>query len=186
MQKWISKSIVKTVKQKKWTIHGGHAIMTQLPKHLRRETEDYDIWSRGPKRSSTYLHGVLERREPGEQFSQSRMKIGGHKNTYVYRVIDKETGKVVADFMTTPSGKNLYVVIKGVRYETLKHAKSKYAQILSNPELRQRHAKARGDLQRIEQFEFETSRTGIVKQSTLSNLPDRFSFSKHIQVSRGW
>lgn len=180
MEKRISKIIVNTVKQKKWIIHGGHAIMTQLPKHLRRETEDYDIWSRGPQRSSTYLHGVLERREPGEQFSQTKMKIGGHKNLYVYRVIDRVSGKVVADFMSTPSGKNLYVVIKGVRYETLAHAKKKYKEILANPELRQRHSKAKGDLQRIEQFEFETSRSGTVRQSTLSNLPDRFSFSKHI------
>ena len=185
MQKWIENSILRTTKQKRWTIHGGHAIMKQLPPHLRRETDDYDLWARGPQKASGVMHDVLEKKERGEQFSQSKMKIGGNKSMYVYRVVDNETGQVVADFMSHPAG-NVYVVIKGVRYETLDHAKKKYKMILANPELRQRHAKAQGDLQRIEQFEFESKNKGAVKKSTIENLPFQFSFSKHSVSQRSW
>lgn len=186
MREKTERIILGTVKKKHWIIHGGKAIMKQLPSHLKRTTEDYDIWAKGPKTASIYMEQRLEKREPGEQFRRESLRIGGKTERYTYRVIDRETNKVVADFTTVPGAKNLYVLIGGIRWETLEHAKIKYKQILANPALRQRHAKAKGDLMRVEQFEYEAGHNHSVKKSTLDNLGDIFKFSKTTYAVRSF
>ena len=178
MKSWIDRAILRTTKKQKWIVHGSKALMKQLPKKYHRKTDDWDLWAKQPKKASVLMESVLEKRQKGDQFRNAKLNVG-NTSKYVYRVIEKDTGKSVADFMASPSGSGYYVVIGGIRWETLAHAKRKYKEILANPEYRYRHEKARGDLDRILKFENEAGTKGAVHKSTMSSVSYILDIMKH-------
>lgn len=171
----IDETIKKTTKKKKWIVHGAHAVNKQLPTEYHRPTRDWDLFSKTPKQSSIYLESEIEKAINEDAFEQSEIPLT-NSNQMVYRIISKATGEEVADFMKTPSYKNLYKKISGIRWETLEHAKMTYRKILSNPVYQQRWDKARGDLQRIEAFESSLSKKS--KTIKKSEIPSPFIIIK--------
>jgi Mor family transcriptional regulator len=145
--------ILGQTKKRRNIVHGGKAIMKQLPAAFQRPTRDYDLWSRNSKRDAFELQALLDKKTGGDNFYDSSIPLAGSNET-VYRVVSRIDGKEVADFMKMPGKtKGLYKVIGGIRYETLEHAKQQYRLILNNPQLRHRHSKSARDLERIIAFE---------------------------------
>ena len=148
----VQEVVENTAKKRKWIVHGARAVNAQLPPELHRHTEDWDFFAKKPKKASQHLEKRLETTLNKDVFQQATIQLGGSKQT-VYRVVSKETGEEVADFMKTPNHENLYTIISGIRYETLAHAKMMYQKILSNPVLMKRWGKTKRDLDRIITFE---------------------------------
>ena len=162
--------------QRSWVVHGARALNKQLPRRLYRRTEDWDFFSNNPRISSRMLEAKIEA-VTGDVFQQDRLPLVNGKG-YVYRIISKDTGEEIADFMQTPNHKNLYKVIGGIRWETLEHAKRSYLRILSEPHHSySRYAKARRDLARIEAFEGKLKR----RRFHARDVPGSFA-----TVKAGW
>lgn len=155
------------IKKHKDIIHGRMALNKQLPPYLQRETFDYDLFSKTAKQHSEEFEHYLDKFFNYDKFGRRTINVISSKQK-VYRVYEKETGEIVADFMSQPNHTNLYKVISGIRYETLSHAKRIYKNIIDNPHLTHRHAKARFDLWNIEQFERD------IKASKVEKIPNVF------------
>ena len=170
--------ILGQTKRRRNVVHGGKAIMKQLPPEFGRPTRDYDLWSRKPKEHAFELQALLDKKTGGDNFYDASIPLSGSNET-VYRVVSRLDGKEVADFMKMPGKtKGLYKVIGGVRYETLEHAKEVYRSILNNPELRHRHSKSARDLDRILAFE-----RSLKKGEPIRNVQSPFAM---FQVKPQW
>ena len=166
----IEETILKQAKKKKHIVHGCRAVNKQLPPEYHRRTRDWDFFSKTPKASSLALEKKIEEAIGYDKYNQDVLEALGTREN-VYRIVSKDTGEEIADFMKTPNDKNLYVTISGIRWETLEHAKMAYRRILSNPIYQQRWGKARQDLHRIEAFE---QRIGKKQKIRKSDVPEPF------------
>jgi len=161
-------------------VHGAQSVNQQVSDPFRRPTFDYDLWANRPEKESDILQNTLDKKIAGgrDQFYAEKWNVAG-STEFVYRVKDRNTGEVVADFMKMPGKtKGLYKVIGGVRYETLEHAKEVYRSILNNPELRHRHSKSARDLDRILAFE-----RSLKKGEPIRNVQSPFAM---FQVKPQW
>ena len=183
-KKRINKEILKTTREQQWIVHGARALNKQLPKKLYRKTDDWDFFSDTPKKSSILLEREIENEIGMDAYKQDQLPIAGGVGT-VYRVISKETGEEIADFMKTPNHPNLYTTISGIRWETLEHAKLAYRRILSNPACIERWDKARRDLNRIEIFERKINKKTSRKTISKSEIPEPFVMVRVPTVSWG-
>jgi len=154
--------IERFIKKHRNIVHGRKALNKQLPPKYRRPTFDWDLFSKHPKKDADKLQEYMDKFVGWDRFYMESKPITGRKDK-LYRVVDRLTGGEVADFMKTPRAKNLYVVISGIRYETLERAKRVYKKILSDPKYQHRWAKARYDLQTIEEFERELKKGKVNK-----------------------
>ena len=157
-------------------------VVKQLPKEYGRTTFDWDLWTKRPHYEADILQKSLDKKLAGgkDQFYEEKWDVAG-SNKPVYRVKDRASGQVIADFMAMPSKtKGIYVVIGGVRWETLENMKKVHRKILSNPEMRHRHSKSRQDLQLIEAFEtgLKTKRPADLQRFAPILTTERFRFSK--------
>jgi len=56
----IQKIILQTIKNKE-IIYGEQAVKVRVPKHLQRETTDYDVYSRTPKKDAIEAEKKLDK-----------------------------------------------------------------------------------------------------------------------------
>lgn len=142
-KKSIPRIVRKQVRKNKSILTGGHALNAHLPAFLDRRTEDFDIFSRHPKRSARELERRLDKKFGADIFFT---KPALHPGTT--KVMNRVTEKEVADFSSIPS--NVSSVRKGkTRVATLRFLESKFKQSLANPESRFRHPKDRDAIRRI-------------------------------------
>lgn len=142
-----AKSIILDIASRKGQIvYGQQSINQQLPPRLRRETKDYDILAKQPKKEAEMLAYRLNRIY-GNRYE---VKPAIHKGTY--KVKDIETGETLVDYTSPrrhPKTKNLL----GVKYADTDYAKRKIKKILKDIKSEFRWAKDKDILERIKKVE---------------------------------
>lgn len=128
-------------------VFGAQASNAQLPPHLQKETEDFDIFTKQSKKQAEETEKKLDKAYGGDFF---RTEKGAHKGTH--KVKSNVTNRTVADYTSQgkkPRTKN----ILGVKYATLKSIKGKIKRTLRDEKALFRHSKDRETLQRIKLHE---------------------------------
>lgn len=117
-KKHLIPKIIKSVTDKHETVHGAKAVNVQVPVWLRKSTQDYDIYSRTPKRDAAQLERKLDNEFGGDFFNVETAK---HKGTF--KVKSKVTGETVADY-TKVQQKNIpRKNIGGIHFASLEFMK---------------------------------------------------------------
>jgi len=132
-------------------LRGARAMNRQLSYgFLERGTEDYDFFSKTPKKSALELERELDRISGGDFYY---VKAAKHKGTF--RVMDKGQNLesdhddiVIADYTKQPK-KIKTINIGGIKHVHISERIKDIKSTLMNPEAAHRHFKDRGDLQRI-------------------------------------
>jgi len=112
-------------------IYGARAINAQLPTHLQKNTEDYDVFVNNSKKEANEMEEKLDKKFGGDFFSVKQAKYP--KTT---KVKSNVTGDTVVDYTTKkkfPKSTNilgakyakLNTIKKGIK-KTLKDEKSKF------------------------------------------------------------
>jgi hypothetical protein len=152
---WLSKDniIKEQVKKDKNIVYGAQSIK----KHIgifARPTQDWDIYSKTPRRSAIKLERNLDRRSGEDIYYLTSSKF--HKGTYkiYHKGADKRKGTAddigVADFSKL---KRIKTTVKnGIRYSELSESIKDKKKALKDPQYAFRHQKDREDLNRIRTF----------------------------------
>ena len=110
-------AILNMAQKERQIVHGARATNVQLPPHLRRQTKDYDVYTKNPESAANRLAEKLNK-----QFGNGfKVVAGAHKGTF--KVKDK-SGETVVDYTQVtkrPSSK----VVLGVQYASKGYAKRK-------------------------------------------------------------
>lgn len=154
----VDNAILHRAKKHKQIIHGSYALRAQIGKYAR-PPHDIDIFSKNPQYQMDKMEDRLDEMAGYDAYDEVIMPIIGTEGEYVYKVVKRAFGPDIdiVDYFKMKKGIKTKK-IKGVRYEHWKYAKKILQQILSNPELRHRHAKAYDDLKRIEAYEISLRR----------------------------
>ena len=163
-QKKVGRVIINHVKKKGLILFGQKATNRQLPSDLRKDTQDYDIFSSTPKISANRIERKLDRKLDGNYFEVREAKHGG-----TYKVIQRIGDKGVAD-VGKPDRKVPIVVKKGVKLATLEFQKQQIKKSLADPQSKFRHAKDREVRSRIKIAEKRKEFKKIKKKSAPKNL----------------
>ena len=137
-------------KKKVGIVHGSRATNAQLPRALRRDTKDWDVFVKRPKLRALQLEAKLDRKFRGDFFSVK--KGTGSPGIKVFKVKSNIDDEGIVDFATTKR-KVPSVPIRGVRFATLKDQKRIATENLTKPTARFRRDKDRNLLARIKRFE---------------------------------
>ena len=144
--KFTTRNIVLALAQKnRQIIHGGQSTNIHLPYHLRRETTDFDIYTRRAKQEAEELANQLNR-EYGKNFT---VEPAIHKGTF--KVKDWE-GHTVADYTTQKGRKPKTTNVLGVHYSNPDYAEYKLKKVVKNKDLSFRHEKDLDTIRRIKQY----------------------------------
>ncbi len=137
-------------KNKVGVVHGTRATNAQLPRRLKRETLDWDVFVKNPELRARQLEHKLDKRFRGDVFKVERGL--GSPGVNVYKIISNDTGEGLVDF-ATPSRQVESVAKRGVRFATLRDQKMAAMRNVSKPELKFRREKDQNLLNRIKKFE---------------------------------
>jgi len=141
----IGKVILDTSKKRGLIIFGARSVNKQVPKHLRSQTEDYDIFTPNvPKKTARRIERKLDRRFGGNYFE---IKEAAHPGTYKISTIIGQKG--VADISKKPDKIKL-IKRNGVYYAHTDFQKQKIKESLSDPKSKFRHEKDKESRLRIE------------------------------------
>ena len=147
----VDSSILAFAKKRQQAFHGCKAVNAHVTPPFRRPTYDFDAWARNPRDSMDKIENLLDKKYGCDMFHEETMPLQGQPDKLVYRVVGPD-GEVV-DYMLPPKGAKASR-IKGVRYETLAHAKKVYRKLLADPAVNiERKQKSSRDLRRIEAYE---------------------------------
>jgi len=136
-QKKVGKIIISHIKKKGLVLFGQKATNRQLPKDLRKDTEDYDIFSPTPKKSAKRIERKLDRKFKGNYFYVKPARHGG-----THKVMSKIGDKGIVD-VGKPENKIPTIKRKGVKLATLKFQKQQIKKSLKDKTSAWRHAKDR-------------------------------------------
>jgi len=136
--------------KKNQIVYGARSTNIQLPKHLQKETSDYDVLAKNPERAAKELVEKLNLEYGKEKFKVKKAKY--HKT---WKVKDIETGKTIVDYTKTVGRKPKTKNVLGVKYADIKYAKSKLKKILKDEASKFRHDKDIETLRRIKKGEME-------------------------------
>ena len=131
----VGRVVISHVKKKGLILFGQKAVNKQLPKDLRKDTEDYDIFSNTPRKTAKRIERKLDRKFKGDYFF---VKEAMHKGTY--KVNSHVGNKGIAD-VSKPDRKVPTVKRQGVRLASLEFQKQQIKKSLDDPESKFRHPK---------------------------------------------
>lgn len=170
----IDETILKTLNDGE-VIYGEQALRARFPKHLQRQTEDYDVFAEKARAEAREAERKLDKLM---KFNAFKVKKAQHPGTY--KVVSNVSGIGYADF-TKPDFKPPYNTIKKRRYITLEWIKNRIMQNLRNPEAKFRRLKDRDALNRIKIY--EAMKKKVKKKTKLkpfkfksANIPGRFKW----------
>lgn len=143
----IVNAILNQAQKEKQVIYGARSVNIQLPKHLNKETKDYDILTNKPELSAKRLVTELNKK-----FGKEKFKVEQAKHLQTFKVKNTETGETIADYTGTTKKPKSYNNL-GVRYAELNYQKNKIRQSLRSEANSFRHDKDRETLNRIKQGE---------------------------------
>lgn len=158
-------------------VYGARSVNAQLPEHLKRHTEDWDIYTKDkPKEVAKKIEKALDEKYGDNYFIVEPAK---HKGTY--KVISRVTNEGVAD-ITIALDPIEYRTIGRVNYATLDEQVERIKESLASDETNFRHKKDRETLQRIE-ISGELNKEG--KAKTFELTPKKYVIKpKHKARSR--
>jgi len=139
--------IKKNIKKQGHIVYGERALNTHLPSHLDRHTEDWDVFTKTPKKTARRVERKLDKKYGGDYFY---VEPARHKGTY--KVKSRVTRMGVADY-TKLENKVPHKTIKGVKYVKLRWVKQHIKKTLKDPKAYYRHDKDKEALQRIKIYE---------------------------------
>jgi hypothetical protein len=132
-------------------VYGARSVNKALPKYLKKNTEDWDIYTNdNPKTVAKKIEKALDKRYGGNYFYVIPAK---HKGTY--KIQSKVTMNNIVD-VTLKEDSILHKRIGGVNYATLDFQVKKIKESLGTKESEFRHNKDKETLQRIKIFEAES------------------------------
>jgi hypothetical protein len=140
---WIRQLILDKAQDKGQIIYGARAINRQTPKFLNKDTEDYDIQTKKPKKSARELVSELKRIN-----LNATMEKAQHKGTYKVKI----DGKTIADY-THLKGKPKTTLLLSNRYYDIKSIKKDLQRTLKKKRAEFRKEKDTDSLGRIESME---------------------------------
>ena len=144
----INNIIRNQAKKDKSIVYGSNAMNKQIHPFTRRKSQDYDIYTKTPKRDARSMEKRLDKTLGGNYFYTKPAIHGG-----TWKVMNKglikdnprdDINVVDYSFGSTPSKR-----ISGVRYEKLSNIIKTKKKILKDKESKYRHEKDRDDLRRI-------------------------------------
>lgn len=149
----IEGKILNLAKNKKQVIYGARSIQKQAP-FFARDTKDYDIFDKSPKKSADLMQKILDK---NVGFDHYYMKEAEHKGTWKVknRGLDGKKNtkddESIVDYTEMPS--NIpFVVINDIRYRKLSEEIKKKKQTIKDPEFKFRHPKDKDDLRRVKEY----------------------------------
>lgn len=128
-------------------IYGARALNKQLPSHLDKPTQDFDIFSPYPKKDAMQTEKALDKEFDGDYFYVEPAK---HEGTWKVKAHINKEG--YADY-TKPEGKVPHRVIGGKKYVKLDYVKQHIRKTLKDKEAKYRWDKDRDSLNRIMVYE---------------------------------
>ena len=128
-------------------IFGARASNAQLPPHLQKHTEDFDIFTKKSKKEAEQMEKKLDK---AYGMDSHRVERAQHKGTY--KVKSNVTGRTVADYSSQGKKPNFKKIL-GVKYADLPSIKRKISKTLRDEASAFRHDKDRETLQRIKLHE---------------------------------
>ena len=150
----ILRTILNQARRNKSIIYGSQALVKQIGVlKINRIPEDYDIFSRQPKKSARQLERNLDRKLGGDFFyyKPAILKKTVHrvmsKGNDMKRGTDDDFG--IADFSPIPIPLPRTRTINGIKYVTLSHVSKSKRKALRDPKYKWRHSKDRKDLNLI-------------------------------------
>jgi len=144
-KKVIKETVLQQAQKNKSIVYGAQALNRQLfIRAMERQTNDYDVFSKHPKKSARQLEKKLDKKFGGDYFYT---KPAMHKGTY--KVMEHNKKENVADYTKTPQPKPRTVKINGVQYAHISETEKDKRSSLRDPEFAFRHKKDREDLNRI-------------------------------------
>jgi len=150
------KDVREQAKRNDEILRGARAMNAQLAfGFLERGTEDYDLFSKTPKKSALELERELDRKSGGDFYF---VKPLAHIGTF--RVMDKGNDLKsphddfgIVDYTKQPK-KTKIILIGGLKHSHISERIKDAKQNLADPSAIHRHSKARGDLERIKASNF--------------------------------
>lgn len=140
----VDRAVLKNVKRKGHIVYGARAVNKQLRKPLEKTTEDYDIFSKTPKKTAKRIERRIDKRYG---FNLAETKPALHPGTT--KVVNRVTKRGIADVSKTPKPSPRIVKRKGVKYAHTSHQLKQIKKSLSDPESKFRHDKDKETLKRI-------------------------------------
>lgn len=128
-------------------IYGARATNAQLPQHLKKHTEDFDIFVKDSKQEAKQIEKKLDKAYGGDLFRVEKAK---HEKTY--KVKSNVTNRTVADYTSKGRKPNVKKIL-GTKYATLGSIKRTIGRTLRDEVQAFRHDKDRETLQRIKLHE---------------------------------
>ena len=139
--------IIQDAMEDEHIIYGAQASNAQLPTYLRKDTEDFDIFTKKSKKEAEETEKKLDKAYGGDYF---RIEQAKHKGTY--KVKSNVTNRTIADYSSQGKKPN-YIKILGVNYAKLDSIKRKIGKTLRDESAAFRHEKDKEKLQRIKLYE---------------------------------
>lgn len=125
------------------TIHGQQAVNAQISPHLHKQTTDYDIFTKTPKKDARETERALDKR-----FGFNAFKVEEGKHAGTWKVKSTVNGETYADY-TKPEKKIQKTNKFGKNYASLDYFKKHIRKTLKDPEAKFRHPKDKDTLNRI-------------------------------------
>lgn len=128
-------------------IYGERAVEARLPDRLHRNTTDYDVYSKNPRKDALEAERELDKAFGGDYFETVQAQHPG-----TWKVRSKINGEGYADF-TDPKKRLESDDIYGRKYIKLQAIKKRIREILKDKTQDYRHNKDKDTLNRIRVFE---------------------------------
>ena len=147
----IENTVLSQAKKEKNIVYGGRSIKKQIGL-FGRYTEDWDLFATKPKSSALKTEKKLDSHWGSDHYYT---KPATHPGTWKVMSKGKDGRKKtkddygVADYSRMPRPKPKFVMINGVRYRKLSQEKKAKYKSLKDKEMKFRHQKDRGDVERI-------------------------------------
>lgn len=159
-RKGVISKVILNQTDKHEVIYGARALNKRFPKWLDKPTQDYDIYSKTPRKDAIQTEKALDKRFKGDHFYTEPAQ---HKGTWKVKAHTNKEG--YADY-TKPKGKIPYDTIGGKNYVKLSYVKKTIKKTLKDKESAYRHAKDRDALNRINIYEQGKTRKRKTKRKT--------------------
>lgn len=153
MQEALKEVLISKIKKKRYIVYGARSIQNQAP-YFARNTQDWDLFAKNPKREADYLQKELDKSIGFDYFYSKPAK---HKGTWkvMNKGIDMKAGNEddenIADFSQQPS-KISIITIRGMRFRNLKEEIKAKRNALKDRSQKFRHSKDSTDLERVKAF----------------------------------
>jgi hypothetical protein len=141
----IRETILDTAQKEKLVLFGARGYNIQVPQKLRKETSDYDLLAKKPKKTAKKIADILKRRLD-EDISISK---GSHKGTWR---IKTESGEVIGD-ITQLKNKPKTKKVWGIEARSIPSIKRNVQRIIKKPGTEFRREKDLDTLARIKRIE---------------------------------